>query len=72
MDDDAILVENRKCKLCGVLKDKYDFVLECSLYAENRKVNISKYFWNRPNMYKFIELLCIDSKNTIRIFKYVY
>ena len=42
------------------------FVLECTLYAEIRKVYISKYFWNRPNMYKFIELLCTDSKKMIK------
>ena len=62
----AILFENRKCKLCGVLEDEYHFVLECTLYAEIRKVYISKYFWNRPNMYKFIELLCTDSKKMIK------
>ena len=49
-----------------VFYDEYHFVLECTLYAEIRKVYISKYFWNRPNMYKFIELLCTDSKKMIK------
>ena len=68
----AIALNNRKCKLCGVLEDEFHFVLECTLYIELRKTYISKYFWRRPNMYKFIELLQTDSKiKTKRLSMYI-
>ena len=68
----AITLNNRKCKLCGVLEDEFHFVLECTLYIELRKTYIIKYFWRRPNMYKFIELLQTDSKiKTKRLSMYI-
>ena len=55
-------LDERKCFFCNVLEDEYHFVLECSVYLELRKKYISKYFWKRPNMFKFIDL--INSSNT--------
>ena len=57
-----IPLNERKCIFCDVLEDEFHFVLECSSYNELRKTYISKYFWKRPNMFKFIEL--INSSNT--------
>ena len=56
------LIERKGCFFCDVLEDEYHFVLECPAYKELRKTYISKYFWKRPNMFKFIEL--INSSNT--------
>ena len=57
-----IPLNERKCFFCDVLEDEFHFVLECQAYKELRKTYISKYFWKRPNMFKFIEL--INSTNT--------
>lgn len=57
-----IPLDERKCYFCQVLEDEYHFVLECSVYLDLRKKYISRYFWKRPNMYKFVEL--INSPNT--------
>ena len=50
---------------CNTLEDKFHFVLKCDLYKDLRKTNIAKYFWGRPNMLKFIELLSSDRKSKI-------
>ena len=59
-------LENRKCKLCNVLEDEYHFVLECDLYKELRKKYIKRYYWQRPNMMKLIELVTSENNNTIK------
>ena len=61
MKPHATPFENRKCKICCVLEDEYHFVLECLLYVDIRKIYLQRYFWNRPNMIKFIELLTTDN-----------
>lgn len=57
-----IPIDERKCTACRVLEDEYHFVIECSRYLELRKKYIAEYYWKRPNMCKFIEL--INSTNT--------
>ena len=54
------LLDNGKCKLCNMLEDI--FILEYSLYRDIRKQLISKYFWGRPNMPKFIELCMFENR----------
>ena len=39
---------------------------QCPLYAELRKKYIQRYYWQRPNMPKFIELLCIEQCKTLK------
>ena len=60
-------LEDRKCRLCGILEDEYHFVFECSLYLAQRKNHISKYYWKRPSMMKLIELF--SSENTKQLQK---
>ena len=60
---------------CNTLEDELHFVLKCDLtvnwqqplplYKYVRKQYIAKYFWGRPNMLKFIELLPSDRRSTI-------
>ena len=57
----------RHCLNCSVLEDEYHFVLICPLFLELIKKYISKYYWSRPSMFKFIELL--NTLNTSRIRK---
>ena len=54
---------NRKCKMCNVLEDEFHFILECPLYRDLRTELISKYFWRRPNMPKFVELCMSEAIN---------
>lgn len=58
--------QNRKCKICNVLEDEFHFLLECPLYADLRKRYINKFFWTRPNMLKFIELMSTDHGKTLK------
>ena len=55
-------LNERTCVICNLLEDEYHLVLECNMYKELRKQNIAKYYWIRPNMMKFIELLTSDRK----------
>ena len=53
---------------CNVLEDEYHFVIECSLYKELRDKYIPKYYWVRPSMYKFVQLMKCDKEKVIRKF----
>ena len=50
-------IDDRKCIFCNVLVDEYHFVLECPIYVYMIKKYISKYYWNHPSMFKFINLI---------------
>ena len=54
-------LDDRKRIICNVLEDKCHFDLECSLYLNLRTQYINKFFWKRPSMVKFIEL--VGTKN---------
>jgi hypothetical protein len=57
---------NRKCQFCDDIEDEYHFVLICPIYKELRKAFIPHYYYNKANMFKFVELLTTDNINTIR------
>ena len=59
--------EERKCVNCNSLEDEFHFVLECSLYQDLRQIYIKRYFWTRPNVPIFVELLQSDNKKIINI-----
>ena len=48
---------------CNTLGDEFHVMLECPLYRDLRVKYIRKYYWNRTNMHKFIELF--KSENSI-------
>ena len=58
--------ENRKCRICNVLEDEFHFLLECPLYDNLRKVYINKYYWRRPSMLKFVQLLSNEHGKTLK------
>ena len=62
----AIPRDDRKCHICEILEDEFHFVIECPMYLELRKRYISKYYWRRPSMFKFIELINSSNTNCIR------
>ena len=63
---EAIPFNERKCITYNKLEDEIHALLECPLYNNLRKQLINKYFWKKPNMPKFIELLQSQNKNVIR------
>ena len=58
-------VNKRKRKLCNCLEDEFHFVIECDLYCILRRKYINAYYWRRPIMMKFIEL--VNSTNNVVI-----
>ena len=59
-------LDNRKCIICNILEDEYHFVLDCSLYLNLRTQYINKYFWKRPSMVKFIELVNTENVHVLK------
>ena len=49
--------EMRHCELCNNgIEDEFHFLLECPVYSSIRKQLIKRYHWNRPSMYKLVQL----------------
>ena len=71
----AIAYCDRKCISCDILEDEFHFVLECSLYKELRLQYIKKYYYyRRPNIPKFVELLTstnVNVKRNLSFFVYI-
>ena len=61
-----IPINDRICRVCNVLEDEYHFVIECRLYEELRNKHIPKYYWLRPSMLKFVQLMKSDKVKLIR------
>ena len=51
--------DERICELCdkNELEDEFHFLLVCPAYKELRQKYFKKYYYNKPNMIKLIELL---------------
>jgi len=54
------------CTKCNILEDEYHFVMECQLYANIRKQRLPAYYWKRPNMFKFTELINTESMRILK------
>ena len=59
-------LDDRLCLICGVLEDEFHFMLECSLYNDERKKYIKRYYWQRPNMPKFIQYMSSEKAFVIK------
>ena len=65
--------QDRMCKVCHQLGDEYHFLLECLSFQELRKRLIPKYYWNRPSMYKCVDLLRSSNKTVLKnLAKFVF
>ena len=53
----------RKCRLCenNDVGDEYHYLLTCSFFADLRRQYIQKYYFTRPNILKYKELLSLTS-----------
>ena len=58
----------RVCSLCnsGDIEDEYHFIIVCPVYTHFRSLYIKKYYYTRPSVFKFIELMGSDSKLIMR------
>ena len=58
---------DRKCQLCQCndIEDEFHFVLICSAYTTLRKQCIPRYYYTRPSMLKFTELLQCTNANIL-------
>ncbi len=58
-------VERRLCKQCGTgsIEDELHFTLICTKYKALREQSIPRYFWLRPDMLKFMELMVACDSN---------
>ena len=56
------------CNLCDKrdIEDEFHFIFVCSIYSNIRSKYIKKYFFQRPSMFKFIELMQSNNVNVLR------
>lgn len=66
---------NRFCEMCSkrVLEDEYHFILECEKYNEARRKYIKPYYWTKPSVFKFVQLMSVRNiKELNNLGKYLY
>lgn len=69
----SVPVNDRKCSKCSVLEDEFHFIIECQMFKELRERYIPKYYWHRPSMFKFVELITTTKASLLRkLGSYVY
>ena len=61
-----IEINERKCLICNSLEDEFHFIFECPLYSDIRQKYIKKYYWKKPCIPKFTDLLQNNSITTVR------
>lgn len=53
---------NRFCFYCkDCIEDEYHFILQCPLYKLIRVKYIKPYYWQKPSMFKLIQLLSVNN-----------
>ena len=52
----------RLCSTCEVLGDEYHFLFQCTKHQDLRSKFFARYYWERPSMYKFVELMSSQRK----------
>ena len=61
------LHRNRICIFCdhNDIDDEFHFICKCPCFDDIRKIYINRYYYIRPNMHKFIELLNSKDKDLL-------
>ena len=59
--------DNRKCTFCRLndIEDEFHFVLKCPFYSELRKRYIKNYYFNKPSVFKMIQLFSVQNINEL-------
>ena len=65
---DRVNRNERYCNFCNThdLEDEYHFLLICPSYNDKRKQYIKRYYYVKPRVNKFLELLNISNKNILK------
>ena len=69
-----IELQERKCQLCQTsnIGDELHYLLECSFFQRERQNLIDQYYYKRPNILKFNELLNIgNERKLIKLAKFM-
>ena len=53
------------------IEDFYHFVIVCPHFADLRKTYIKKYYYERPSVFKLLDLLQTQDKNSYVILFYI-
>ena len=63
----GIELNDRKCSLCDLndIGDEIHYLLICPFFEDKRKALIKSYYYKRPNILKFKELLTTQSVNQL-------
>ena len=63
-----------RCIMCdsGDVEDEYHFTLICSRYNDIRRLYLKQYYYRRPSVFKFIQLMQSDSYELKKLCRYVY
>ena len=72
---DRLERHQRLCQFCDSqeIEDEYHFIIKCKLYKNIRSDCIKRYFYSRPSMFKFLELLMSENKRIIiNLCKYIH
>ena len=53
----SIVQTNRLCPICHIdIKDEFHFILKCPMYNDLRKLYIKPFYYERPSIFKLIQL----------------
>jgi hypothetical protein len=72
---DRLPREERTCLLCNSrdIEDEFHFIIICNCYTELRRRFLKRYYYNRPSMFKFIQLIKTSNKSELLgLSKYIY
>lgn len=70
----AVPRQNRLCKFCkDDIEDEMHFVLKCPVYQGFRSYFIKPYYWKKPSMFKFIQLMSsCNIKELLHLGKFIF
>ncbi len=58
--------EERKCIFCPhQIGDEFHYIMECQHFVQERRKYIKPYYFNRPNMYKYKQLMTNKNINVL-------
>ena len=66
----SIPINERKCPHCNDIGDEYHYLIKCPQFQDLRKTYIKSYFYIRPNMIKFTQLLSSENIPELKLLSY--
>lgn len=62
-------IDDRKCHLCttNLIGDEFHYLLQCPYFKRDRLRLIPAGYWERPNILKYRNLLCIKSDEIVLV-----